>query len=52
MGITLTERGGSKGPIWPAVLIILTALILLIITHQGPTGDIPERRATTTTTER
>ena len=43
MGIRLNDRKGHKGPIWPALLVMLIILILLAVTHRGPTGDIPER---------
>lgn len=43
MGMRLEDRGSSKGPVWPAILIMVLILILLAVTHKGPTGDIPER---------
>jgi hypothetical protein len=53
MGIRLSTNEREKMPKIHAMLlgvILLISTILLITTHKGPTGDIPERRSTTTTT--
>ena len=53
MGIRLSTNEREKMPKLHALLmgVILSILtILLITTHKGPTGDIPENRPTTTTT--